>query len=99
MGTRSLETAPEKGLHPLDRKSTRLNSSHLGNSYAVFCLKKKPFRTHHSARKRANSLPSRKPITTNYTDRTNENMIHEELGGEIIGAARDFFCNGNRSAS
>src|SRR5437899_7322222 len=27
----------EKG----DRKSTRLNSSHLGISYAVFCLKKK----------------------------------------------------------
>src|SRR5205814_10578370 len=29
--------------HPawLDRKSTRLNSSHLGISYAVFCLKKK----------------------------------------------------------
>src|SRR5256885_12562080 len=24
-----------------DRKSTRLNSSHLVNSYAVFCLKKK----------------------------------------------------------
>src|SRR5205814_6882589 len=24
-----------------DRKSTRLNSSHLGNSYAVFCLKTK----------------------------------------------------------
>src|SRR5262245_64087995 len=34
------------GAHPagaieLDRKSTRLNSSHLGISYAVFCLKKK----------------------------------------------------------
>src|SRR5262245_64011993 len=30
-------------LHPpeADRKSTRLNSSHLGISYAVFCLKKK----------------------------------------------------------
>src|SRR5262245_64819786 len=30
--------------HPIgreDRKSTRLNSSHLGISYAVFCLKKK----------------------------------------------------------
>src|SRR5205814_3473064 len=27
--------------HLLDRKSTRLNSSHLGISYAVFCLKKK----------------------------------------------------------
>src|SRR5699024_12442895 len=25
----------------IDRKSTRLNSSHVSNSYAVFCLKKK----------------------------------------------------------
>src|SRR5437899_9434512 len=30
-----------RGSPCLDRKSTRLNSSHLGNSYAVFCLKKK----------------------------------------------------------
>src|SRR5690242_21728438 len=30
------------GQHPLqDRKSTRLNSSHMSISYAVFCLKKK----------------------------------------------------------
>src|SRR5439155_22396501 len=29
------------GLHGLDRKSTRLNSSHVAISYAVFCLKKK----------------------------------------------------------
>src|SRR5205814_10411967 len=28
-----------------DRKSTRLNSSHLGISYAVFCLKKKKIKT------------------------------------------------------
>src|SRR5256885_2535978 len=28
-------------LDPTDRKSTRLNSSHLVISYAVFCLKKK----------------------------------------------------------
>src|SRR5256885_5752929 len=28
---------------PRDRKSTRLNSSHLVISYAVFCLKKKRF--------------------------------------------------------
>src|SRR5262245_62393869 len=28
-------------LTEVDRKSTRLNSSHLGISYAVFCLKKK----------------------------------------------------------
>src|SRR5713101_8866728 len=26
-------------VHSTDRKSTRLNSSHMSNSYAVFCLK------------------------------------------------------------
>src|SRR5205814_10582062 len=31
-----------------DRKSTRLNSSHLGISYAVFCLKKKKKHNGHS---------------------------------------------------
>src|SRR3712207_7135886 len=30
----------------LDRKSTRLNSSHANISYAVFCLKKKKRKTH-----------------------------------------------------
>src|SRR5207253_3755042 len=34
-----LYTAP--GVVPKDRKSTRLNSSHVAISYAVFCLKKK----------------------------------------------------------
>src|SRR5256885_12903129 len=34
----------------LDRKSTRLNSSHLVISYAVFCLKKKNTTHHHSVR-------------------------------------------------
>src|SRR5258705_7654224 len=32
---------PEDIIFDPDRKSTRLNSSHLGISYAVFCLKKK----------------------------------------------------------
>src|SRR5438045_4319151 len=32
---------PLRAQWKLDRKSTRLNSSHLGISYAVFCLKKK----------------------------------------------------------
>src|SRR3712207_8345688 len=31
----------------LDRKSTRLNSSHANISYAVFCLKKKRITTYH----------------------------------------------------
>src|SRR5437899_5878523 len=34
-----------------DRKSTRLNSSHLGISYAVFCLKKKNIKANHSERR------------------------------------------------
>src|SRR2546430_8450919 len=33
----------------LDRKSTRLNSSHSQISYAVFCLKKKKIKTLHPA--------------------------------------------------
>src|SRR5262245_62240971 len=35
-----------------DRKSTRLNSSHLGISYAVFCLKKKTKTAHQPSRTR-----------------------------------------------
>src|SRR5690554_7759523 len=37
---------------PLDRKSTRLNSSHVRISYAVFCLKKKK-KKHIITRKRS----------------------------------------------
>src|SRR2546427_11395106 len=33
--------AAHRLMHPRDRKSTRLNSSHSQISYAVFCLKKK----------------------------------------------------------
>src|SRR5438477_3632563 len=33
------------GQTPRDRKSTRLNSSHMSISYAVFCLKKKKLRS------------------------------------------------------
>src|SRR5690349_21936876 len=46
---RDVDTAPRgkqyrgrcPASHPPDRKSTRLNSSHVEISYAVFCLKKK----------------------------------------------------------
>src|SRR5438045_5090717 len=44
-----------------DRKSTRLNSSHLGISYAVFCLKKKKKTT------------SNRKVTRDYNNRTIEN--------------------------
>src|SRR5437899_4617377 len=39
--TLAISTECEAGARCGDRKSTRLNSSHLGNSYAVFGLKKK----------------------------------------------------------
>src|SRR2546426_7052979 len=40
-----------------DRKSTRLNSSHLVISYAVFCLKKKKRRSRSSARLKRSRRP------------------------------------------
>src|SRR5690625_6708151 len=41
-----------------DRKSTRLNSSHVAISYAVFCLKKKTIRDDHNnlRRKRTEAI-------------------------------------------
>src|SRR5439155_24975599 len=37
----SIEATSSPGKKSIDRKSTRLNSSHVAISYAVFCLKKK----------------------------------------------------------
>src|ERR1035438_10685820 len=39
--SRPTSGSPNSSNNLIDRKSTRLNSSHLGISYAVFCLKKK----------------------------------------------------------
>src|SRR5437899_7700556 len=63
-------SAPERlGQHrvrPADRKSTRLNSSHLGISYAVFCLKKK--------KKNKNNKDIKTKIQDNYI-RTHTKLI------------------------
>src|SRR5207249_8461141 len=60
IATRPRSNTPSKSLifafgesvsrRSVDRKSTRLNSSHVSISYAVFCLKKKkqPIQTHHT---------------------------------------------------
>src|SRR3712207_7527937 len=45
----ALDLADDAVGDDLDRKSTRLNSSHANISYAVFCLKKKITRTAFSA--------------------------------------------------
>src|SRR5438045_6409010 len=47
-----------------DRKSTRLNSSHLGISYAIFCLKKKNKR----------EITQNQSTRTNYT--TSVHLLH-----------------------
>src|SRR3712207_7793984 len=44
---RGTETRHGKTRLRVDRKSTRLNSSHANISYAVFCLKKKKNNTQH----------------------------------------------------
>src|SRR5207248_4470662 len=44
----------------IDRKSTRLNSSHRTISYAVFCLKKKKIKKTHTTHKTPNKLSIRK---------------------------------------
>src|SRR5215203_2670342 len=44
-------------MRPVDRKSTRLNSSHANISYAVFCLKKKKHRR--ARRRQRDGSPSR----------------------------------------
>src|SRR5690242_20916623 len=50
-GFDAIATAAEEAKNPsrdLDRKSTRLNSSHMSISYAVFCLKKKNSQRRHT---------------------------------------------------
>src|SRR2546429_5320650 len=45
-------------LSNVDRKSTRLNSSHGYISYAVFCLKKKKLQSYRAPRRRPTHLPA-----------------------------------------
>src|SRR4051812_49493347 len=54
---------------PGDRKSTRLNSSHMSISYAVFCLKKKNKKTKETPPTMYHFQKAQTLITTAYTDR------------------------------
>src|SRR5438132_9549853 len=51
------EEGPVPDARLLDRKSTRLNSSHTVISYAVFCLKKKKNNTKRAKRRIMNMTP------------------------------------------
>src|SRR3989454_7926604 len=49
---------PRSGAREEDRKSTRLNSSHLVISYAVFCLKKKKKKQVNTTRRNSRAIRS-----------------------------------------
>src|ERR1039458_10366579 len=80
---------------PIDRKSTRLNSSHLGISYAVFCLKKKMNvggrlclnTPRHTAR------PSQSPASSATSRRVTARLYHLEGGGAHCGSSPFLFFN------
>src|SRR3989454_7725138 len=57
----ALAGAPVVPVPPQDRKSTRLNSSHLVISYAVFCLKKKKTQSAWQATQDARPAPAVSP--------------------------------------
>src|SRR5205807_4458742 len=62
-----LETRHVRTAFKTDRKSTRLNSSHLVISYAVFCLKKKKTNTYMACRFAHTTLI----VTSNASERLN----------------------------
>src|SRR6266581_2232744 len=65
-------------ISPRDRKSTRLNSSHPSNSYAVFCLKKKTEAFRHILERKLN------------TRRSLRDTARTILGAEEVLARPDF---------
>src|SRR5262245_62346097 len=68
-----------------DRKSTRLNSSHLGISYAVFCLKKKKNRV--TTRNSAQLTQEQQTQPHNQPDQTalqNPQLTHEQSLGRSV---------------
>src|SRR5207249_10259077 len=69
-GIAALLQGPLDGTGKLDRKSTRLNSSHVSISYAVFCLKKK---------KKKKKKKSLKQINKTKRKNYNKNTIKTQL--------------------
>src|SRR5438270_3948967 len=67
-GTPDSDRTAERSESGVDRKSTRLNSSHSQISYAVFCLKKK------------NKAEMRLNVSTSRTDQMEQILTAPELG-------------------
>src|SRR5688500_19139046 len=80
-----------------DRKSTRLNSSHLVISYAVFCLKKK----NHLVSKTSKEINRRsdyfdRKVATSHTRRTTD---RQRCRSPCVEAAQDLFSPHNHCGS
>src|SRR2546421_4606191 len=69
----SCERGSARAPSHIDRKSTRLNSSHDQISYAVFCLKKK--------KKNDKNNVEMKPLEKNYNKTENHKISRESLPG------------------
>src|SRR5690554_1284859 len=71
-------------LGALDRKSTRLNSSHVRISYAVFCLKKKKTNITQHLPKNITSLQNNQPKETNNTHALITHIINNPSNQTVI---------------
>src|SRR5262245_63346269 len=60
------------GVFLRDRKSTRLNSSHLGISYAVFCLKKKKKKKKNKKKKKKKKQKKNTNLNVSHTQQKEE---------------------------
>src|SRR5262245_64224409 len=79
-----------------DRKSTRLNSSHLGISYAVFCLKKKKKKLTITLRLKRKTLPTEthsSPRLKHYPEHTIIYIKRQRISTCVI--RRDSTCARN----
>src|SRR5258705_8576904 len=83
---------------PTDRKSTRLNSSHLGISYAVFCLKKKKTKKNDKHRQLYTEVGggSVNPVSADHATKEHE-MDH--LGRRHSEIVRDVRCTHDSTIS
>ena len=79
-----LSTKPESLNTFIDRKSTRLNSSHLGISYAVFCLKKKKRKK--KKKKKRKEKKKEKKKKKKVTEKKKKGKV--KRGGETRGRSR-----------
>src|ERR1035441_6241902 len=79
-----------------DRKSTRLNSSHLGISYAVFCLKKKKIVPANGSARSLRRANTRAPIgtTRRSADRARSRAhVARSVGRRGVALLFSFFLN------